>query len=102
MSAPYLLESYTAEMERQDEDNSWVTEYDINRERYHAEIADAEREAEIDDDMHYLWRAEELGVGVDFVVDADEEWARQAAVRRAITRYRALSEEVEDPDAIPF
>ncbi len=88
---PYFATAY---------DNEWEpTLAEINRERYHAEIADLEREHAADLAMH----AGDLGVSVEALLDAEEEFARHQQCRNRVISHRYLCDAVLlGDDEIPF
>ena len=76
------------------------TEAEINRERYWQELQDVEREAQIaDEEEKYQW-AQELGVTVEHIEVALDEYRCHNAYREAI-RWQCAQEYHYD-DEIPF
>ena len=91
MSNRYLLEDYTAD----DEANEYYpSEYEINRERFAFDTAENEENEAEEDERSLRYCAEEFGVTVDFILDANEEYRRQCAYRAAVAYHPR--EETED------
>lgn len=77
------------------------TAAEINRERYHAELRDMEREGEIDRDMENYFIAEELGVTVEAVEMAAQELESHYRYQCLCRRVRQLEDDLF-AEEVPF